>query len=231
MNPPGPLLASGRDSDIFEYAPGLVLRRSRNARPMHTEARIMEHARSHGYPVPAVEEISDDGLDLVLERIDGPSMVSAMTRRPWTLREQGAVLAGLHHQLHEIPGTDWLPAAPGAPGDRLIHLDLHPLNVMLSDKGPVVIDWPNARRDSGSTDVALTWVLIASGEIPTGRLRGAILGRARGWLINAFLATFDLNELKGHLRGVVEWKVQDPNMSPTEQAAMWRLASSLEGAT
>ena len=191
----------------------------------------MAHARAHGYPVPAVEEISEDGLDLVLERIDGSSMVSALTRRPWTLRKGGAVLAGLHHQLHEIPGPDWLPAAPGAPGDRLVHLDLHPLNVMLSAKGPVVIDWPNARRGAPSTDVALTWVLLASGEIPTGRLRGAVLGRARGWLINSFLATFDIAELKNHLRGVVEWKVQDPNMSSTEQQAMWRLVESMEAGT
>ncbi len=29
---PGPLLASGRDSEIFDYGPGLVLRRSRNRR-------------------------------------------------------------------------------------------------------------------------------------------------------------------------------------------------------
>jgi tRNA A-37 threonylcarbamoyl transferase component Bud32 len=39
------------------------------------EARTMDYARRHGYPVPAVEEISADGTDLVMERIDGPSMV------------------------------------------------------------------------------------------------------------------------------------------------------------
>jgi hypothetical protein len=30
---------------------------------------------------------------------------------------------------------------------------------------------------------------------------------------------------------VVEWKVKDPNMSATEQAAMWRLVERIEGAT
>ncbi len=29
LRPAGPLVASGRDSEIFEYGPGLVLRRSR----------------------------------------------------------------------------------------------------------------------------------------------------------------------------------------------------------
>jgi aminoglycoside phosphotransferase len=70
---------------------------------MAGEARTMDYLRSHGYPVPAVEEISDDGTDLVMERIDGRSMVEDMGHRPWTIRRQGAVLADLHRRLHAIP--------------------------------------------------------------------------------------------------------------------------------
>jgi hypothetical protein len=66
VNEPGPLLASGRDSDIFEYGLGLILRRSRNGRSLAVEARTMEYARDHGYPVPAIDDISDDGTDLVM---------------------------------------------------------------------------------------------------------------------------------------------------------------------
>ena len=39
---------------------------------MTAEARIMEYARENGYPVPAVESVSDDGTALIMERIDGP---------------------------------------------------------------------------------------------------------------------------------------------------------------
>ena len=85
---PGALLASGRDSDIFEYGDGLVLRRSRAGRSMATEARIMEYARQHGYPVPAVDELSDDGTDLVMERLDGLSMVAVLDKQPWTLNNR-----------------------------------------------------------------------------------------------------------------------------------------------
>ena len=63
MKGPGPLLATGRDSDIFEYGPGLVLRRSREGHSMAMEARTMAFMREQGYPVPAVEELSDDGFD------------------------------------------------------------------------------------------------------------------------------------------------------------------------
>jgi aminoglycoside phosphotransferase (APT) family kinase protein len=222
------LLATGRDSDIFEYGDGLVLRRSRRGRSMETEARTMEHARSHGFPVPAVSEISDDGTDLVLERVDGPSMVEVLSRRPWSLSRQGGILAELHHRLHQIPAPDWLAAGPGGEGDRLLHLDLHPLNVMLGSRGPVVIDWPNAARGTAATDVALTWILLAAGEIPTSRIKGAVLGRGRTIFLKSFLQHFDLSGIKGELRRVVEWKVQDPNMSAAEQAAMWRVAESAE---
>jgi hypothetical protein len=49
MDAPGQLLASGRDSDIFEYGPGRVLRRSRRGRSLVDEARVMDYARGHGY--------------------------------------------------------------------------------------------------------------------------------------------------------------------------------------
>lgn len=229
MKPPGRLLASGRDSDIFEYGPGLVLRRSRRGRSMAAEAETMEYARAHGYPAPAVEEVSEDGTDLVMERVEGPSMVVALGRRPWTIRRQGSVLADLHRRLHDIPGPEWIPPAPCGEGDRLLHLDLHPLNVILTAKGPMVIDWPNAARGDGAVDVALTWILMAAGEIPGGGIRRSVLGRGRTLLVNSFLRHFDLTDIRRHLAGVVEWKARDPNMSATECQAMRSLAT-LEGA-
>jgi hypothetical protein len=191
---------------------------------MATEARTMDYVRAQGYPVPAVDEISDDGTDLVIERLFGPSMVAAMTRRPWTIRHQATVLADLHRRLHEIPAPHWLPPAPCGEGDRLLHLDLHPLNVMLTDNGPVVIDWPNAVRGEGPVDVALTWVLMACGGIPFGRVKAALLRRGRALLVDAFLRDFDLAPVRRHLADVVEWKVKDPNMTEVEQQAMWHLA-------
>jgi aminoglycoside phosphotransferase (APT) family kinase protein len=226
VNPPGDLLASGRDSDIFEYGSGLVLRRSREGKSMHAEARMMEYAREHGYPVPAVHEVSDDGADLVMERIDGSSMVAVMGSRPWTIGQQGNLLADLHQRLHEIPAPDWARDAPIGRGDRLVHLDLHPLNVMLTNTGPVVIDWPNACRGDGDTDVALTWLLISAGAIPAGRIRAAMMGWGRGKLIRAFLERFDPDALRLRLPELVELKSKDPHMSATETKAMRAMLDS-----
>ena len=89
-----------------------------------------------------------------------------------------------------------------------------------------MIDWPNAVRGEGPIDVALTWVLMASGEVPFGRVKAAVLGRGRTLLVDTFLRDFDLVAVRAHLAGVVEWKVKDPNMSDLEREAMWRLARS-----
>jgi aminoglycoside phosphotransferase (APT) family kinase protein len=200
---------------------------------MEGEARTMEYLHGHDYPVPRVEELSDDGSDLVIERIDGPSMVDFMTKRPWAIRRQGAVLAGLHNRLHSIPPADFLPPAPVGSGDCFVHMDLHPLNVMIGPKGPVVIDWPNAARGDPLVDVGLAWVLMAAGEVPSNRVIGAVLGRARRMLIRGFLDNVepDLDLVKRSLRDVVEYKVRDPNMQPAEQRAMWRVVDGLETAT
>jgi len=220
---PGPLLAAGRDADIFEYGPGLVLRRSRAGHSMVGEARIMEHVRSEGYPVPAVEEVSDDGESMVMQRIEGNDMVATMTKRPWTIARQGRVLAVLHRRLHQLIAPDWLRDAPVGRGDRILHLDLHPLNVMMSPRGPVVIDWANARRGDPAVDVALAWVLMTAGEIPSGRLIASILSRARSVMVKSFLGSCDVDSAKQVLREAVAWKVLDPHMSAAEQARMWRV--------
>lgn len=226
---PGPLLAAGRDADIFEYGAGLVLRRSREGRSMAREAQVMEYARSQGFPVPAVEEVSDDGLNLVMERIDGTDMVALMSKHPWAIPRQGRVLADLHRRLHELTAPDWLRDAPVGRGDRLLHLDLHPLNVMTSPRGPVVIDWASACRGDPAVDMALAWVIMAAGEVPTGRFTGMILGRARSALVKSFVDSFDVDVVKQCLNDVVAWKVVDPHLSVAEQARMWQVVKEIGG--
>jgi tRNA A-37 threonylcarbamoyl transferase component Bud32 len=70
------LLAEGRASEIFDLGDGRVLRRFKRGGHPGLEARVMEHARAHGYPVPAVHEVRADAL--VLERIEGPTMLEAI---------------------------------------------------------------------------------------------------------------------------------------------------------
>ena len=220
----GPLIASGRDADIFAYGPDLVVRRSRRGRSMEREARVMQYVAAHGYPAPRIEDVRADGAELVMERIDGPTMLDALARGPSMSRDHAADLAALHRQLHDIPAPDWLDPFIVA-GGGVVHLDLHPLNVVLSRRGPVLIDWTNARRGAGAADVALTWLVLAAAELPD-----PALVRVRETFVREFLGHFDLAPVRAVLPAVGAWKCEDPNMRPGEVAAMRRLAASAEHA-
>ena len=186
----------------------------------------MDYVRRCGYPVPAVEEISNDGMDLVIQRIEGVTMLAALGRQPWTVRHQGTVLADLHRRLHDIPAPDHLPGAPVGQGDRLVHLDLHPLNIIIGPAGPVVIDWPNAARGDPAVDVGVAWLLMAASDLPYEGAKGTVLRSARSLLVNSFLANVDLAGVKAHLRAIAEWKERDANLSAVEQREMWRVIES-----
>jgi len=172
----------------------------------------MQHARELGYPVPEVFEVTADSL--VLERIDGPTMLDAVLADPSRLDEHARVLAGLHEELHRIEAPERLTAV--GDGDRLLHLDLHPENVILSPSGPVVIDWANARRGAPPLDVAQTWVIVTTSN-GTGQL-----GRD---FIASFLTHFDRSEVLRHLPVAAEQRLADENVLDEERERIRALAS------
>ena len=206
-------IASGRASEIFDLGDGRILRRFKDGGNAEREALVMEHAARHGYPVPDVLEVSGDSL--VLEKIVGRTMLADAARRPWRLWRYAPVLADLHTRLHEIAAPAGLPAVGS--GDRLLHLDLHPENVMLSQAGPVVIDWTNARSGEAALDVALTWViLVTSGGVP-GRI-----------FLRSFLPQFDRAEVRRALPAAAAHRLEDPNVTDRERRAVRQM---LEQAT
>ena len=218
MTTPGRLLAAGREADIFDLGDGSVLRRYKQGGDPEHEALVMQHARAHGFPAPLVLERREGAL--VLERIDGPSMAEDLTRRPWQLRRHAETLASLHTALHAIDAPDGLAAA--GRGRALLHLDLHPLNVLLTARGPIVIDWTNARRGEPALDVALTWVIIAPGELPS-----RLLAPLRDAYVRSFLSHFDRGEIEAALPAACERRLVDPNLRTGEGDAVRRLAAAV----
>src|SRR5258708_13796114 len=108
---------------------GRVLRRYHDpARSVQREAEIMSWAAAHGVPVPEVFEA--DGPDIVMERVDGPTMLAYLARRPWRLLRPAAVLARLHGQVHAVPGLGWLRAPLGDGGSPPASA-LRPANVLM----------------------------------------------------------------------------------------------------
>ncbi|MET8099864.1 phosphotransferase [Streptomyces sp. NPDC005236] len=151
----GRLLGSGRSADVYEIDEAWVLRRDRGGWGDATaEAAVMQHVRSHGYPVPGVRAATRG--DLVMERLSGPTMLEAFGQGLLSAQEAGLTLARLLRKLHAVPAR--LSADPAV---RVLHLDLHPDNVMLTPDGPKVIDWSNAEEGPPGLDWAMSAVILA----------------------------------------------------------------------
>ena len=222
MEPQGPKLAEGRDGVIYEHGPGRVLRVVRDGRSLEHEARVMRHVHEHGVPVPVVDDAGDGWI--VMERIDGPPMFEWATKPPFPFRRAARELARLHELLHALPAPSWLPDAP-VPGDRIVHLDLHPLNVLMSPAGPVLIDWSNARAGVPAYDVADTWGLLHAAA--PDDLRG-FEARAFPVLRRVFLSLFlrrvDRQAAIAQLPAACERRFWDRNMKPDERDRLVALA-------
>lgn len=221
----GPLLAQGRDADVFAFREGLVARRFRDGRPMATELQVLEYLESHDYPVPHVHDVLDDGRVLVMDRIEGPTMLEAVGKAPWRMRSLARALARLHQQLHVLDAPPFVRPSPVGPGDRLVHLDLHPLNVLVAARGPVVIDWTNASAGNPDDDVAIAWAILHAAELPERGAKATLLGLGRKAFLSAFLSGFDRERVGGRLGDAIAWKTADAHLSAAEVAAMRSLAS------
>jgi aminoglycoside phosphotransferase (APT) family kinase protein len=214
---PGPLVGRGRAADVYDVGGGRVLRRYRSAHDSAPEAELMRHVAAHGFPVPEVHDV--DGRDLVMERVAGPSQLDVLPHRPWLASTFGRELADLHGRLDAVP-----PLA-GRPG-RILHLDLHPGNVLRTAAGPVVIDWSNATVGDRADDVATTWLLLAVGRPDGGRAIQVLAAVLRRRLLGALLGGVDTAAARAALPGACARRELDPNMSPEELAAIRALAAA-----
>lgn len=226
MEPIGPKLAEGRDSEIFEHGSGKVLRVVRDGRSLVAEAEIMRYVRMHHYPCPEVFDAGDGYL--VMERLDGPTLMDQVGKPPFPLRRAGHLLAELHERLHRIPAPPGIAVAP-LPGDRVVHRDLHPMNVMMTPSGPMLIDWSNASAGDPAFDVADTWVLFACATPPMSGIDRLIVPIGRKLLLRAFLSRVDVEAARRAIPAVVEHRLTDRNMSSAEHASMRKFAAWAAG--
>lgn len=185
----------------------------------------MEYVRAAGYPVPGVHRVGSGEIEL--DRIDGPTMLADLLAHPWRLPRYAHVLADLHQRLHAIPAPPWLPMGP-VPGDAVVHLDLHPGNVILSRAGPVVVDWPHAARGSAASDVALTWTSLACFEHDATGFKATLADRFRVAFLTRFLASAGREAARPLVPAIVGYRLAHPqrshNVRPGEVRALERLA-------
>ncbi|WP_426571154.1 phosphotransferase family protein [Aquihabitans sp. McL0605] len=232
----GRQIAAGRDATIHAIGTDRVLRRIPGPqRDLLPEATAMEAIRATGYPVPEVFRVGPG--EMVLARIDGPTMLDDLEAHPWRIDRHARTLADLHTRLHRITPPPGL-VAYHVPGDAVLHRDLHPGNVILSPDGPVVIDWTNVQRGDPAADVALSWILMAAFELDDEPITGSLPHRAfvraeraiTPWIRKRLVATFlrasgVVEEARAVLAAAAEDRLLDRNVRPGEALAIKALVA------
>lgn len=159
------------------------------------EFAISRAVHAAGLPVPAAYELVEiEGRrGIVFERVDGPSLFEYVQSRPWALFAAARQLAELHAQVHGCAAPLGLPrqsqwienriessaclsetdkqlvrrTVAGLPnGEALCHGDFHPGNILLTQRGPVIIDWSTGSRGHPLGDVACTSYLFDNASLP-----------------------------------------------------------------
>lgn len=152
------------------------------------EAEIVARVHDAGLPVPEPEGVIDfDGRPgIVLERIDGTAMWERMRTDPATIPDLVGQLVDLQTRVQAttVPGLismntrlrskiseatqlppedrrtaqellDRLPV-----GEALCHGDFHPANIILTDRGPMILDWFDAAAGDVTADFVRSSLLM-----------------------------------------------------------------------
>jgi len=163
---------------------------------IQSEAEIGHAIYKEGLPAPEVFDtvISNGRRGIVFEKIDGRSMMRILETEPWNMASFLLQLSQLQYSIHqhkvdilpsqkekfgkaihrssEILGDreseilDYIGSLPD--GTCVCHGDLHVNNIIMTGKGPVVIDWANAYKGNPLGDVARSNTMISTPVLSTG---------------------------------------------------------------
>jgi aminoglycoside phosphotransferase (APT) family kinase protein len=157
---------------------------------------------------------------MVMDRLHGTSLLEWAL--PFRIGVAGRLLGRLHNQLHELHAPVVLERRAPVDGDRLLHGDLHALNVMVTEDGPMVIDWANAMVGDPSFDVADCWAVMACADTPEGTPTW-LASVGRRLFLRSFLRATDPDGEAEAIRGLAaRARARDPNMTTAERERLGR---------
>jgi len=185
------------------------------------EERITRTVFEAGLPVAAVHGIVEveERYRIVFNRVDGPLMMEELITKPGELTHLIRWFAEIHAKMHTItvPGlpsqrqacANAIQSAPRLSkkerdaalsaltrlpdGNKLCHSDYHPGNILMSSRGPVVIDWVDATEGNPHADVARTLLLTQVAEpdlIQDVELRKAIRNLIQSFPLDVYFKRY-----------------------------------------
>jgi aminoglycoside phosphotransferase (APT) family kinase protein len=186
----GKLIGEGKVAEVFEYGSGRVLKLYRAGQPAsdaRREAAILDAVGDAGVPAPRgfdVEQV-EGRWGVVMSRAEGRPFAEPMLGDPAGAEPYFAAMARLQCAIHAVPGSaleplkvrlarkleasrladpvrrrlrDKLTALPD--GDRLLHGDFHPFNILGTPEAATVVDWLDATCGPPAADVCRSWLLM-----------------------------------------------------------------------
>lgn len=207
------------------------------------EAEIAQIISSAGTISPAFRGLVtvDGRAGIVYERLDGPSLLGQLFSGAVSFKDGGLLLAETHVAMRASVAAglpplremlEWrirratplplfardaalrtLEALPD--GDTLCHGDYHPGNVMLTQRGSVVIDWENATCGCPLGDVARTLLLLRMADASLSDL-------SDGWMMDKH-DRLSMRQAIARLGAVYVWRYRQLAPFQASELAAWRL--------
>ena len=134
------------------------------------QASLLEVLRVQGMPVPRTRWLrTGNTFALITEWLPGETLAAALERHPEQAGALGLDLGKTHATLHRVTlpqkALDRMPrlaATTGLAGTQVLHLDYHPLNVLIgSGQVTAILDWENVRLGDARADLARTLSMLS----------------------------------------------------------------------
>jgi len=185
---------------------------------VQAEFNNTQNAYKAGLPVPAVEEIilHDNRHGIIMSRIDGPLLAELIDSQPEKTVDYANILADLQFAVNSTPALCLVPLSETLTnnieqldiipdtikksvlnilkelpdGEMMCHSDFHAANIIMSSKGPFIIDWMGALKGDPLADVARTWLGYTDYAIPSEIPIYETLEKNSGYFLAAYLKSY-----------------------------------------
>ena len=190
----GEKIGEGAYSEAYAWAPGQVVKLFKPGLPRRMprfEVLMLRAVLAAGVPVAEVfGEVTLDGrFGIVLQRLNGPTLLQLTRTGAVTFEQAGAIVAALAMSIHKTTpppavlsmrdymedslrlGRGKLPKHIATdvlalidrlpPGGGLCHCDLSPGNVIMTDQGPMLVDWVSAMRGPAALELGFLHVILS----------------------------------------------------------------------
>jgi aminoglycoside phosphotransferase (APT) family kinase protein len=175
-------------------------------------------ARRQDLPTPQVVEVvwMEGRQGIVFDECTGPTMGARLRQHPNDSEPMARLMAEIHVRIHGCSGKGLplthertgrkleraealgevaklnlqgrLAGIPGA--ESMCHGDFHPDNVLMSDDGPVIIDWVDATVGPPAADLARSIVLMRYSEPPPEPAEAEIFCEMRTAFLSVYLEQY-----------------------------------------